>query len=91
MLKTIFIGYLILMSLFTLFLFGIDKQKARHHKRRIPELRLIFYALAGGSIGALLGIYLFRHKTLHLKSTLGIPIILCLQTAFILCYFHGFF
>ncbi len=32
MLKTIFIGYLILMSLFTLFLFGIDKQKARHHK-----------------------------------------------------------
>ena len=65
--------YLIGINVVTFFIYGIDKWKARRGKWRIPEDTLIWLAIAGGSIGALLGIYLFRHKTQHKKFTLGIP------------------
>ncbi len=54
----------------------IDKQKARRKLWRIPEATLIGVALVGGSIGSLLGMYIFRHKTRHPKFTVGIPVIL---------------
>ena len=56
-----------------------DKQKARKKRWRIPEATLIGVAAAGGSIGSLLGMYTFRHKTKHPKFTIGIPFILVLQ------------
>jgi uncharacterized membrane protein YsdA (DUF1294 family) len=62
-----------------------DKHKARHGAWRIPEATLMWTAILGGSIGALLGMYLFRHKTRHLKFILGIPLILTLQ---IVCAIH---
>ena len=62
-------------------MYGIDKYKAGRNCRRIPERKLVMLAVAGGSIGAVAGMYLWRHKTKHLKFTLGIPGILFLQIA----------
>ena len=67
--------YLVFINVLTFLLYGIDKWKARRGKWRIPEETLIWLAIVGGSIGALLGMYLFRHKTKHKKFTLGIPAI----------------
>lgn len=57
----------------------IDKRKAVKNLWRIPEATLLGIALLGGSLGILGGMYSFRHKTLHLKFTIGIPVILALQ------------
>lgn len=76
-----FVLYLIGINVLTFLLYGIDKWKARRGKWRIPEDTLIWLAIAGGSIGALLGMYLFRHKTKHKKFTLGVPAILLVQGA----------
>ena len=66
-----------------------DKRKAIRHRWRIPERVLIGIALLGGSIGCLSGMYLARHKTRHLKFSVGIPVILAIQIVFfILVYTH---
>ena len=57
----------------------VDKLKAKRGAWRIPEATLLAVAAAGGSIGSLIGMKLFRHKTRHLKFTIGIPLILALQ------------
>ena len=53
------------LSLFAFLLYGLDKWKAKRGARRIPELWLLGIGLLGGSLGALIGMYLFRHKTRH--------------------------
>lgn len=60
-------------------LMGVDKAKARRGRWRIPEKTLFLSALLGGSVGAVLGMSLFRHKTQHRSFRLGMPLILCLQ------------
>ena len=77
--------FLIGINVLTFLIYGIDKWKARRGKWRIPEDTLIWLAIVGGSIGALLGMYLFRHKTQHRKFTLGVPAILVVQV--VLMYF----
>ncbi len=72
--------YLLIINAAGFLLMHIDKQKARHRRWRIPEATLMSVALLGGSIGSLLGMYIFRHKTKHPKFTIGIPVILTLQT-----------
>ena len=62
--------------------FGImlaDKRRAKKKAWRIPEATLMGIAAMGGSLGCLLGMYAFRHKTKHLKFTLGVPALLLLQ------------
>lgn len=76
--KYLFI-YLAIINAAAFLLMLIDKQKARKNRWRIPEATLIMSAVLGGSVGALLGMYTFRHKTKHLKFTLGVPFILVLQ------------
>ncbi len=76
--KYLFI-YLAIINAAAFLLMLIDKQKARKNRWRIPEATLIMSAVLGGSVGALLGMYAFRHKTKHLKFTLGVPFILVLQ------------
>ena len=71
--------YLIVINILTFLIFGIDKWKARRGKWRIPEGTLIWMSIIGGSIGALLGMYLFHHKTQKRKFSLGIPAILLAQ------------
>ena len=74
-----FLLYLLLINAAAFMLMLADKRKAIKNRWRIPERTLILSALFGGSIGALLGMYTFRHKTKHLKFTLGIPAILIAQ------------
>lgn len=73
------IVYLLALNLAGLLSMGIDKQKARKHRWRIPEKTLFLIAALGGSAGSILGMLLFRHKTRHLSFRLGMPAILALQ------------
>ncbi|MBQ3581076.1 MAG: DUF1294 domain-containing protein [Bacteroidales bacterium] len=73
--------YILLINLIAFVIFGIDKRKARKGQWRVPESTLFILAIIGGSIGALLGMLAFRHKTKHRKFTIGIPLILALQIA----------
>ena len=72
-------AYLVLVNAAAFILMLLDKQKARRSAWRISEATLWGVAVIGGSIGAILGMYLFRHKTRHLKFTLGLPLILAVQ------------
>lgn len=71
--------YLLALNLAGLLSMGIDKQRARKHRWRIPEKTLFLIAALGGSAGSILGMLLFRHKTRHLSFRLGMPAILALQ------------
>ena len=71
--------YLILINAVGFVLMLSDKRRARRGAWRIPEATLMTVALAGGSIGTMAGMYLFRHKTRHSKFTLGLPMIFLLQ------------
>lgn len=71
--------YLLLINAAGLALMLVDKWKAKKNRWRVRESTLLLIAALGGSVGSLAGMYLFRHKTLHLKFTLGIPLILAGQ------------
>ena len=58
-----------------------DKRRAVKKQYRIPEKTLFLLGILGGSAGCLLGMYLFRHKTRHLKFVIGMPLILIAQLA----------
>lgn len=76
-----FLLYLLAANVLTFFVYGIDKLKAKRSRWRIPERTLLWFAVAGGSVGALLGIRVWHHKTLHKKFRYGVPAILVLQLA----------
>ena len=86
----LFMGYVAIINLAAFLTYGIDKRKAMRGAYRIPERVLIFLAVLGGSIGAWLGMYVFRHKTRKIKFYLGIPMILLLQIG-ILCFMTRIF
>ena len=71
--------YLLLINAAGLALMLVDKWKAKKNRWRVRESTLLLVAALGGSVGSLAGMYLFRHKTQHLKFTLGIPLILAAQ------------
>lgn len=73
------IGYLILINAAGFLLMLSDKYKARKNLWRIPEATLFAVSFLGGSLGMIGGMYAFRHKTKHLKFTMGIPAILAVQ------------
>ena len=78
--------YLILINIITFALYAIDKLNAKNDAWRISERMLILFAVAGGSIGALLGMYICRHKTRKPKFKIGVPVILVLQVLAVVCY-----
>ena len=71
--------YLAAVNIIGFALFGIDKRRAVRHAWRIPERTLFFIAIIGGSIGCILGMQVFRHKTKHIKFVIGMPVILVVQ------------
>lgn len=71
--------YLLIVNAIGLILMLVDKIKAKKNLWRIPEATLFLVAVIGGSIGSLLGMYTFRHKTKHIKFIVGMPLILALQ------------
>ena len=68
-------------NVLTFLVFGVDKYKARHSRRRISEAALLGLVLIGGSVGAWLGMLVWHHKTKHRKFRFGIPFILLAQLA----------
>ena len=73
--------YLAAVNVVTFTVYGIDKRKARRGAWRIPEKTLFLLPLLGGSVGALLGMRVFHHKTKHWYFVWGIPAILLAQLA----------
>lgn len=66
--------------------YGVDKYKAQKTKWRIRESTLLLLAAIGGSAGAWLGMKIWRHKTRHAKFRYGVPAILLIQLAGVLCF-----
>lgn len=81
--------YLVVMNLITCILYGVDKLKAIARGRRTPERVLLGFTFWGGSIGALIGMQVFRHKTRHLKFQICVPLFLIIHIVLIvlLCIF----
>ena len=73
--------YVIIMNIIGVMMMGIDKSRAKRHAWRIPERTLFLISLLSGSVGSLAGMYLFRHKTKHMKFVIGMPLILLIQIA----------
>lgn len=71
--------YLCAANIALLAVMGWDKLSAKRHRRRVPEATLLALAAAGGSVGGMLGMLLFRHKTRKPKFYLGFPAISLLQ------------
>ena len=79
----IVLSYLVVINTVTFFVYGIDKWKAKRAKWRIEESTLLWWAAFGGSLGALLGMKVWHHKTLHKKFKYGVPAILIAQIVII--------
>ena len=78
---TVLLVWLAVINLLTFIIYGADKRRARKGKWRVPEKTLFLLPLLGGSIGALLGMRVFHHKTKHWYFVWGIPAILLAQIA----------
>ena len=81
--------YIVLINIMAFIVYGIDKAKAKQNKWRIPEKVLIIFAILCGSIGAILGMIVFHHKTRKPKFYVGVPIIVVLQIALTVLYFYA--
>ena len=73
--------YLIVINVVTFLVYGIDKWKAKQGSWRISEATLLMLPVIGGSIGALLGMKGWHHKTKHKKFKYGLLLILLTQIA----------
>ena len=78
--KDIFL-LLIAVNLVSFALYGLDKLKAKKGLWRIRESTLLLVAALGGSLGALLGMEVFRHKTRHWKFRILVPVFLAAHAA----------
>ena len=78
---------LIIINILSFILYGIDKLKAIKKKERISEKALILIGILGGSIGSLIGMNLFRHKTKKLKFIISLPLILIIHIIVVIYLF----
>lgn len=81
------IYYLMLINILGLLSMYLDKYFAKKNMYRISEKILILIAIMGGSVGSMVGMYKFRHKTKHSKFTIGLPAILGMQVLILIMYF----
>ena len=86
---TMLLSYFAAVNLIGFALMGIDKFKAKKRAFRIPEATLFIIAIIGGSIGSIIGMYAFRHKTRHRSFVYGMPFILILQIALIVAILNA--
>ena len=73
--------YLAAANIVSFVMFGIDKSRAKRRAWRISEAALLISAAVGGSVGAIAGMIIFRHKTKHMKFLIGLPLILIIHLA----------
>ena len=81
--KILIIAYFVIANLVGFISMGVDKKKAKNHEWRISEAVLFFFAIIGGSLGSILGMKTFHHKTKHKAFIYGMPAILFIQIALI--------
>ena len=81
-------AYLLIINALSLLLMLADKIRAKKNAWRIPEATLLTVAALGGSLGATIGMYLFRHKTRKPKFSVGLPFILYVHV-FLFLYFYA--
>lgn len=84
----VIIGYLLIVNVIAFALMGADKSKAKKGAWRVPEKTLFLSAIIGGSIGAIAGMQVFRHKTKHWYFKYGMPAILILQIVGVALYLY---
>ncbi len=85
----IMLAVTVVMSVVAFFAMLVDKQKAIRGKWRIPEATLIGMAFLMGGIGEYIGMQVFRHKTKHIKFTLGVPVAIIFNLAvLVVCYMN---
>lgn len=82
--------YILIINVIAFLLMLTDKRRAVRGAWRIPEKVLFLSAVVGGSVGAIAGMWLFRHKTKHMSFKIGMPAILILQLAVVLSFKLGF-
>lgn len=75
----LFAAYALLINLIAFIMYGIDKHRAQKRKERISEAALIWMAVFGGSVGAIMGMYIFHHKTQKKKFKILLPLIFFIQ------------
>ena len=80
------IYYLIFINIVGLLSMYLDKYFAKNNMYRICEKNLFFIAIIGGSIGSIIGMYQFRHKTKHRQFTTGLPFIIFIQIMILIYY-----
>lgn len=80
--------YALLVNIATFLMYGVDKWNAKHNLRRIPEKTLLGITAAGGSLGACVGMQLFRHKIRKPRFYLGVPFMLIVHIAFLIYIYH---
>lgn len=85
--KIVLLSYIFMINGFACYMMWNDKQKAKKDAWRTPERNFFFVSLLGGSLGCWLGMHWFRHKTQHIKFTIGIPTILLMQIVIVLWLF----
>ncbi len=73
--------YLCIINVVSLLFMLVDKRKAIKRRWRIPEKTLLGICAIGGSLGGIIGMYLFRHKTRHAAFSIGIPVMLLIHAA----------
>ena len=76
--------YLLLVNFIAFVLMGLDKRRAKRDKWRISEKALFLPAVLGGSVGAIAGMHVFRHKTKHWYFRYGLPALMALQAVLVL-------
>ena len=76
--------YVVIANTIAFLMYGVDKWNAKHELRRIPEKTLLGIAAVGGSVGAYVGMQLFRHKTRKPKFYIGVPAIFFVQVVALL-------
>lgn len=86
--RDIIIIYITLINLSTFIAYGVDKAKAKRGSFRISEKMLLLLAASGGSIGALMGMQIFHHKTKHGIFKFGIPSIIVIQYTVIILFMY---
>lgn len=83
----IILGYIFVVNVIGFLLMLVDKKRAQNNQWRIKEATLFLTAAIGGSIGSMLGMKVFRHKTKHLSFLIGMPVILIAQIALVITWY----
>lgn len=75
----VLIIYIILVNIYGIYIMYVDKKRAKEKKWRVPEIKMFLVAVFLGSVGIILGMKFFRHKTKHFKFVYGMPLVLFIQ------------